>query len=91
MTPTDIAHQTETDPACPPEPENEGGFEGPGPAELAAFMEAYRASYTNLTCPRCISSHGQWQGYRTTRKHGVVHRRKCTDCGRWYAKPMPWR
>ena len=62
MTPAEIAHQTENDFACPPEPADEGGFEGPSPAELAAFMEAYRASYTNLTCPRCTGQHGQWQG-----------------------------
>ena len=35
-------------------------------------------------CPRCGSTHGQWRGYRQTRKTGTIHRRTCNACGRWH-------
>jgi len=37
-------------------------------------------------CPRCRSDQGQWRGYRKTHKQGVIHRRKCNDCGRWHGE-----
>ena len=37
-------------------------------------------------CPRCGSDQGHWRGYRKTHKQGVIHRRKCNDCGRWHGE-----
>lgn len=36
------------------------------------------------SCPRCLSSEGQWRGLRARRRHGPIHRRCCKTCGRWF-------
>ena len=54
------------------------------PWEIATVMEKYLETISKAlrkpACPRCFSPHGQWQGYRKTTRHGVLHRMYCKSC-----------
>ena len=43
--------------------------------------------YDVKSCPRCWSIHGQWRGYRR-QKRTIVHRRRCSRCGRWFTSSL---
>jgi len=56
--------------------------------QLEQHYELQHNRYRNVApCPRCGSPSGQWRGYRHTKKHGVTHRRRCNQCGKWHQKP----
>ena len=62
---------------------NETGIETP--SAWSAEIQVSGPSTVQMTyCPRCGSVKGQWRGYRTTR-NTIKHRRRCSDCGAWFA------
>ena len=61
-------------------------------ARLKEVWDAYRLSLTEeelealyaLNCPRCLSTKGQWRGYRRRKNDRIVHRRFCSACRKWF-------
>ena len=71
------AHATEERYAAP----QHGGVHAAGSGQATSGEEE---SAPHTTCPHCGSSGGQWRGYRMREKGGVVHRRACNGCGKWF-------
>jgi transposase-like protein len=55
---------------------------------LVMMRLQYLADVPSFDCPCCSSSGGQWRGYRSRKDGTVLHRRRCSDCGRWYSVEM---
>ena len=61
-------------------------------ARLGELWDAYRLSLTEeelealyaLNCPRCLSTKGQWHGYRKGKNNKMAHRRFCGACRKWF-------
>lgn len=54
---------------------------------IEGFEEASRAAIKNPPCTNCMSTFGQWRGFRSSAKSGVTHRRQCNTCAKWFARP----
>lgn len=35
-------------------------------------------------CPGCLSTQGQWRGYRVRKDRSIAHRRCCKACKKWF-------